>query len=69
MDITDKNAPVRFRLPDDTVDLIPWEYVIDRLTLDLEPTIQKLSLINTSLEVINDKLQEWIDNDDNDENG
>lgn len=67
MIITSKNAPVTFKLPDDTVDLIPWEYVIDRLTLDLEPTIQKLTAINTSLEIIDNKLDEWVNGETPDE--
>lgn len=61
MDITPENRPVTFKLPDDDeVALIPWAYVLDRLTVDLTDTVAQLKTINTSLKSIDDKLTEWV---------
>lgn len=60
--ITNSNRPVTFKLPDDDeVALIPWQYVLDRVTADLEPTLSELKTINTALKVIDDKLTEWTE--------
>jgi hypothetical protein len=62
MDITNENRPVTFKLPDDDeVSLIPWKYVIDRLTVDLQDTVSQLQMINTSLTAIDTKLSDWIE--------
>lgn len=62
MIITEENRPVHFAFPDgDEVELPPWQYIIDRLELDLRPTINKLNLINTSLSSINTRLGVWAD--------
>jgi len=64
MELTNKNRPVTFKLPDDDeVALVPWEYIIDRLTLDLEPINDMLKNINTSLTAIDTKLSGWIEED------
>lgn len=65
MVITDRNRPMRFKLPDgDEVTLVPWEYIIDRLTEDLTPLVQELSTTNTALKSIDDTLQSWLDSED-----
>lgn len=65
MVITDRNRPMRFKLPDDDeVALVPWEYIIDRLTEDLTPLVQELSTTNTALKSIDDTLQSWLDGED-----
>ena len=65
MVITDRNRPMRFKLPDDDeVALVPWEYIIDRLTEDLTPLVQELSTTNTALKIIDDTLQSWLDGED-----
>jgi len=65
MVITDRNRPMRFKLPDDDeVALVPWEYIIDRLTEDLTPLVQELSTTNTALKTIDDTLQSWLDGED-----
>jgi hypothetical protein len=56
----DSNRPVTFKLPDDEVALIPWQYVLDRLTEDLQPTITEMQSINTHLNQISTKLNDWI---------
>jgi hypothetical protein len=56
---------MRFKLPDgDEVALVPWEYIIDRLTEDLTPLVQELSTTNTALKSIDDTLQSWLDGED-----
>jgi hypothetical protein len=56
---------MRFKLPDDDeVALVPWEYIIDRLTEDLTPLVQELSTTNTALKTIDDTLQSWLDGED-----
>ncbi len=65
MVITDRNRPMRFKLPDnDDVALVPWEYIIDRLTEDLTPLVQEISTTNTALKTIDDTLQSWLDGED-----
>ena len=65
MVITDRNRPMRFKLPDhDDVALVPWEYIIDRLTEDLTPLVQELSTTNIALKSIDDTLQSWLDGED-----
>jgi hypothetical protein len=57
----DSNRPVTFNLPDnDEVALIPWQYVLDRLTEDLQPTITEMQSINVHLNQISTKLNDWI---------
>jgi hypothetical protein len=61
MPITNENRPVTLELPDkDIVQLPPWEYIIDRLEIDLRPSIEKLRMINTSLSQIDSKLTTWV---------
>lgn len=62
----DNTTPVTFELPDgDTVQLITWEFVLKKLEEVLNPTIDHLSVINTQLEKIDQKLESWIkDNED-----
>jgi hypothetical protein len=70
MVITDRNRPMRFKLPDkDDVSLVPWEYIIDRLTEDLTPFTQELLTMNTALKSIDDTLQSWIDGDEDEDDG
>lgn len=67
MVITDRNRPMRFKLPDaDDVSLVPWEYIIDRLTEDLTPFTQELTATNSALRSIDNTLQSWIDGDEDD---
>jgi hypothetical protein len=59
--INDSNRPVTFKLlDDDEVALIPWQYVLDRLTEDLQPTITEMQSINAHLNQISTKLNDWI---------
>jgi hypothetical protein len=60
------STPTKFILPDgDTVSLIPWEYVLERMQEDLLPIISLLNAENADLKLIDDKLKEWnADNED-----
>ena len=57
----DPRLPVTFEAPDATATVITWEFVVDRCQYILQPIIDDLSLINTDLERINNRVQEWLD--------
>ena len=57
----DQKIPVTFTLPDgDVVSLITWEFVLDKLQKNLNPTVTKLDEINNHLKQIDDRLAEMI---------
>ena len=57
----DQKIPVTFTLPDgDVVSLITWEFVLDKLQQNLNPTVTKLGEINNHLKQIDDRLAEMI---------
>ena len=57
----DQKIPVTFVLPDgDNVSLITWEFVLDKLQKNLNPTVTKLGEINNHLKQIDDRLAEMI---------
>lgn len=57
-------TPVSFDLPDgDSVALIPWEYVAEKLNEGLTPALDSLELINTHLTAIDNKLDDWLPSD------
>lgn len=61
MAITEK-TPVTFNLPDgDSVALIPWAYVVDKLTEALMPVSDSIEIINVQLIVIDNKLSSLLD--------
>lgn len=63
--INDTNRPVTFKLPDnDEVNLIPWEYVIDRLSVDLAPSLTAITKANDALETIDTRLGELMNSDE-----
>lgn len=58
----DQKIPVTFVLPDgDVVSLITWEFVLDKLQKNLNPTVTKLDEINNHLKQIDDRLAEMIE--------
>lgn len=58
----DQKIPVTFILPDgDVVSLITWEFVLDKLQQNLNPTVTKLGEINNHLKQIDDRLAEMIE--------
>lgn len=58
----DPTQPLTFELPDgNTVDLITWEYVEDRLNRELSPVITDLESINTQLGRIEDRIDQWLE--------
>lgn len=59
----DDSQPVVFHLPDgDSVNLITWSYVLKQLNEQLQPVIDILTAENVDLERINDRVDEWLEN-------
>lgn len=58
----DPKTPVTFNLPDnDSVSLVTWEHVIDKISTGLAPSLDAMESINKSLEVIDNKLSQLIE--------
>lgn len=58
----DKKTPLTFDLPDnDSVALIPWEYVVYKFEEILGGVLDDMTLINRDLRRIDAKLDEWIE--------
>lgn len=62
MAINEKD-PLVFRVPDGDVVVPTWGYIVEQLRYLIEPIITSEAAINSSLQRIDDKLNEWIDND------
>lgn len=58
----DDSQPVVFNLPDGVANLITWSYVLKQLNEQLQPVIDILSAENIDLERINDRVDEWLEN-------
>ena len=58
----DPKQPLTFELPDgNTVNLITWDYVEDRLDRELSPVVTDLESINTQLGRIEDRIDQWLE--------
>lgn len=56
------NDALVFELPDgNTVSLITWGYVLNKLETPLTSITTSISSINQSLQQISDRLDDWID--------
>lgn len=55
----DQKTPVTFKLPDDQVSLITWEFVLDKLESALKEPLLSLELINQDLNRIDEKIASW----------
>lgn len=56
----DPKQPVIFDLEDDdSVALIPWAFVADRLNTILTPILDNLDLINSDLDICAEQLHKW----------
>lgn len=61
----DNKIPVTFNLPDgDVAVVVTWEYVMDKLEEFLTPVADSVESINNDLERINNKLTQWIPEDE-----
>lgn len=61
--VRDPKTPVQFQLPDnDTVDLIPWAYVVAKFDEILEGPLDTMELINKDLERIDTRIGQWLEN-------
>jgi hypothetical protein len=58
----DDSQPVVFHLPDGVANLITWSYVLKQLNEQLQPVIDILSAENADLKRINDRVDEWLEN-------
>lgn len=58
----DDSKPVTFLLPDGSVDLITWAFVLNELDKRLAPMLGNLEAINNALTIIDNKLDDWVDN-------
>lgn len=57
----DANKPLTFQLPDgDSVSLVTWEYIVNKLESNLSTTIDTIEEINKDLNIINDRIGEWL---------
>lgn len=57
----DPTQPLTFELTDgNIVNLITWEYVMKKLEEELSETLSYLSNNNTQLERIEDRIDEWL---------
>lgn len=52
----DQKRPMKFILPDDKVSLITWEYVVNKLGIELSEAISSMNSINEHLQIIDDSL-------------
>jgi hypothetical protein len=58
-------TPVTFELPDnDHVELITWDFVLDKLDTLMAPILDKMYQSNAHLEEIAKKLEEFADDDE-----
>ena len=57
----DTNKPLTFQLPDgDVVPLVTWEYITSKLESNLSTTIDAIEEINKDLNIINNRIGEWL---------
>jgi|LSQX01.1.fsa_nt_gb hypothetical protein len=58
----DNKTPLIFKLPDgDIVALPTWDYIINKLEEALTPTLDSIEIINSKLQLIDNKLTQWIE--------
>jgi hypothetical protein len=58
----DDTKPLSFELPDgDVANVITWAFVIKKLNTELQPTIEQLGMINSSLTRINARVDYWLE--------
>lgn len=60
----DDSKPVTFLLLDGSVDLITWAFVLNELDKRLAPMFGNLEAINNALTIIDNKLDDWVDNNE-----
>ena len=57
----DTNKPLTFQFPDgDVVPLVTWEYIVSKLESNLSTTIDAIEEINKDLNIINNRIGEWL---------
>ena len=57
----DDTKPLSFELPDgDIANVITWVFVINKLNQELQPSLALIGSINTDLQRINNRVDEWL---------
>lgn len=60
-------TPVTFNFPDgDVAEVITWDFVLEKLDHEMASTLEKMYSSNTHLKNIADKLEEFIDDGEED---
>lgn len=63
----DPNEPVKFAFPDgDSVALIPWGFVVDKLTPFINSLVPEIQATNADIQRINNRVQYWLDKQEED---
>lgn len=58
----DEKQPLHFDLPDnDSVDLIPWAFVVDKCETILAGVIDSISSMEADVTRIDNKVKEWLE--------
>lgn len=55
---------LNFKLPDGNVEVVSWEFIVGKLTEVINPIISELETENQSLDAIIEKLDSWIDDEE-----
>lgn len=51
---------VTYKLPDGDLTLVSWAYIVNKLSEVISPIVTALTAENESLDLIIEKLDEWI---------
>ena len=55
---------LKFKLPDGNVEVVSWEFIVGKLTEVINPIISEFETENQSLDAIIEKLDSWIDDEE-----
>ena len=55
---------VTYKLPDGDLTLVSWQFIVNKLSEVISPIVTALTAENESLDLIIDKLDSWIDEDE-----
>lgn len=62
MATTPNTTPMTFKLPDgDVVELMTWDGIVLKLGEELSPLVNKIGDINTQLIRIDNRIEEWLE--------
>ena len=55
---------VTYKLPDGDLTLVSWQFIVNKLSEVISPIVTALIAENESMDLIIDKLNSWIDEDE-----